>query len=57
MHLNARQTHEVLGDVNNKFVHESRGNVETIHVVVEVVSAPRIGLDWIGDKLYIYIYR
>lgn len=54
MHLNARQTHEVLGDVNNKFVHESRGNVETIHVVVEVVSAPRIGLDWIGDKLYIY---
>ena len=35
--LDVRQAHEVLGDMNNKLVHESRSNVETIHVVVQVV--------------------
>jgi hypothetical protein len=37
IYLDIRQAHEVLGDVNNKLVHESRSNVETIHVVVQVV--------------------
>lgn len=38
MDLDVRQGHEVLGDVNNKLVHESRGNVESFHGVVKVVS-------------------
>jgi hypothetical protein len=37
MYLDVRQGHEVLGDVNNKLVHEGRCNVKTIHVVVQVV--------------------
>lgn len=36
--LDIWQGHEVLGDVNNKLVHESRSNVESIHGVVQVVS-------------------
>ena len=36
-HLDVGQVHEVLGDVNNKFVHESGSDVESIHGVVEVV--------------------
>ena len=36
-YLDVRQGHEVLGDVNNKLVHECRSNIETIHVVVQVV--------------------
>lgn len=35
--LDVRQVHEVLSDVNNKLVHESRSNVETILHVVHVV--------------------
>jgi len=35
--LDVGQGHEVLGDVNNKLVHESRSNVITILHVVEVV--------------------
>ena len=33
-YFNVRQGHEVFGDVNNKLVNESRGNVETIHVTM-----------------------
>lgn len=33
--LNVRQSHEVLGEVNNELVHESRGDVEPIQLVVQ----------------------
>lgn len=35
--LDVGQCQEVLGDVNNKFVHESRSNVETVQFVVQLV--------------------
>jgi len=34
--LDVGQGHEVLGNVNNKFVHKSWSNVKSIHVVVQV---------------------
>lgn len=37
MYLDVGKSHEVLGDVNNELVHESRSNVKTIHSVVQVV--------------------
>lgn len=37
MHLDIRQCHEVLAEVDNKFVHECWGNVESIQFVVQVV--------------------
>lgn len=37
VYLDAGKAHEVLGDVNNQFVHESRSNVQTTHVVVDVI--------------------
>ena len=38
MYLNVREVQEVLGDVNNKLVHESWGEVKSSHCVVEIVS-------------------
>lgn len=35
--LDVWQGHEILGNVNNKLVHESRSNVESIHGVVHVI--------------------
>lgn len=37
--LNVWQVEEVLGDVNNKLVHECRSDVKPIHVVIKVESA------------------
>jgi hypothetical protein len=41
--LDVRQSQEVLGDVNNKLVHESRSNVKPIHHVVQVVLPKGLG--------------
>ena len=37
-YLDVRQGHEVLGDVNNKLVHESRSNVKSIHAIFQVTK-------------------
>ena len=36
-YLNVWQVHEVLGDVNNKLVHEFPGYIKSFHRVVHVV--------------------
>lgn len=50
--LDVGQCHEVFGDVNNKLVHESWGNVESIQLVVQVV--PKINYSKTHSMTKIY---
>lgn len=40
--LDVWQVHEVLGYVNKELIHESRGNVVAIHIIIELVPAQTI---------------